>query len=196
MNTTEETYLPALERICTTTIAEKAAEIDRDGSFPSDSIEALRSAGLLGALSATEFGGLGIGLPGATRIVRRVAEECGSTAMVLTMHYCGVAVLEAHGPIDVRREAASGSHLSTLAFSEAGSRSHFWAPLSTAEARNGSITLNAAKSWVTSASHARGYVWSSRPVEAGWREHDLAGSGVRSRPCGAGTVRGTGSTRQ
>jgi alkylation response protein AidB-like acyl-CoA dehydrogenase len=87
--------------------------------------------------------------------------------MVLTMHYSGVAVLEAHGAMDVRRNAASGSHLSTLAFSEAGSRSHFWAPQSTAEERNGHVVLNAAKSWSTSASHATAYVWSSKPVAAG-----------------------------
>jgi alkylation response protein AidB-like acyl-CoA dehydrogenase len=86
--------------------------------------------------------------------------------MVLTMHYCGVAILEAHGQTAVRREAASGSHLSTLAFSEAGSRSHFWAPASTAQTRNGSVELNAAKSWITSASHATAYVWSSRPIAA------------------------------
>jgi alkylation response protein AidB-like acyl-CoA dehydrogenase len=84
--------------------------------------------------------------------------------MVLTMHYCGVAVLEAHAPDDIRRNAASGRHLSTLAFSEAGSRSHFWAPVSTAEDRNGSVVLNARKSWVTSASRATAYVWSSKPL--------------------------------
>src|SRR5947208_1556107 len=121
MNPTSETYDAALERICSTTIAENAATVDRDGSFPTESIEALRSAGLLGAFSPAESGGLGLGLAGAARIVRRVAEECGSTAMVLTMHYCGAAVLEAHGPKEVRSEAASGRHLSTLAFSEAGS---------------------------------------------------------------------------
>ena len=97
MDTTTEEYQAALERICTTTITEKAPSVDRDGSFPSESIAALQSAGLLGALSSKESGGLGLGLNGAARIVRRVAEECGSTAMVLTMHYCGVAVLEAHG---------------------------------------------------------------------------------------------------
>ena len=75
-------------------------------------------------------------------------------------------MLEAYGDAQIRREAASGMHLSTLAFSEAGSRSHFWAPTSTAESRNGYIELNAAKSWVTSASHATGYVWSSRPMAA------------------------------
>lgn len=140
--------------------------MDREGSFPSESIAALASAGLLGALSSKESGGLGLGLNGAAHIVQRVAEDCGSTAMVLTMHYCGVAVLEAQGDPQVRREAASGAHLSTLAFSEAGSRSHFWAPSSTAESHNGRVELNAAKSWITSSSHATAYVWSSRPLAA------------------------------
>jgi alkylation response protein AidB-like acyl-CoA dehydrogenase len=166
MNTAAESLDAALERVCATTIAETAAAVDRDGSFPAESIEALRAAGLLGALSSAETGGLGLGLAGAARIVRRVAEECGSTAMVLTMHYCGAAVLEAYGTGAVRSEAASGSHLSTLAFSEAGSRSHFWVPVGTAEAGNGTIVLNAEKSWVTSASRATAYVWSSKPLAA------------------------------
>lgn len=166
MNTTTETPEAALELACSTAISENASAVDRDAAFPSASLTALQSAGLLGAVSATESGGLGLGLPGAVRVVRRVAEECGSTAMVLTMHYCGVAVLEAYGPPEVRREAASGSHLSTLAFSEAASRSHFWAPAGSAEARENSVILNASKSWVTSASRATAYVWSSRPLAA------------------------------
>jgi alkylation response protein AidB-like acyl-CoA dehydrogenase len=165
MNTTAETYEAALEQACAT-IANNSSAVDRDGTFPSASIDALRASRMMGALSATESGGLGLGLAGAARVVRRVAEECGSTAMVLTMHYCGAAVLEAHGTSEVRREAASGSHLSTLAFSEASSRSHFWAPTSSAELRGERVVLNAEKSWVTSASHATAYVWSSKPLAA------------------------------
>lgn len=165
MNTTAETYEAALEQACSA-IANNSAAVDRDGVFPSASIEALRTKGLLGALSAAESGGLGLGLAGAARVVRRVAEECGSTAMVLSMHYCGAAVLEKYGSAEVRRDAASGSHLSTLAFSEAGSRSHFWAPTSTAVLSNGQVVLNADKSWVTSASGAAAYVWSSKPLAA------------------------------
>jgi alkylation response protein AidB-like acyl-CoA dehydrogenase len=86
--------------------------------------------------------------------------------MVVCMHYCGTAVLEAHGPREVRSAAASGAHLSTLAFSEAGSRSHFWAPVSTAKVDGNSVALDARKSWVTSASKAASYVWSSKPLEA------------------------------
>jgi alkylation response protein AidB-like acyl-CoA dehydrogenase len=97
--------------------------------------------------------------------VRRIAQECGSTAMVTCMHFCGAAVLEAHADHDVRRAAASGAHLSTLAFSETGSRSHFWAPLSTAKKNGKGIVLDARKSWVTSASKATSYVWSSQPLQ-------------------------------
>jgi alkylation response protein AidB-like acyl-CoA dehydrogenase len=166
MTTTAETYESILERVCGTVVAPNAATVDRDGAFPEQSIAALASAGLLGALSSTECGGLALGLSGAARIVHRVAEECGSTAMVLVMHYCGTAVLEAHGPADVRAAAASGAHLSTLAFSESASRSHFWVPVSTASMHDGHVRLSAAKSWVTSASHATAYVWSSRPLTA------------------------------
>jgi alkylation response protein AidB-like acyl-CoA dehydrogenase len=82
------------------------------------------------------------------------------------MHYCGTAVLEAYGTDEVRRKAASGNHLSTLAFSEAGSRGHFWAPTSTARRDGDHVVLNARKSWITSASAATAYVWSSKPLEA------------------------------
>lgn len=166
MSTITQTYEESLQRICRESIAPNAPSVDRDSAFPNQAIEALRTAGFLGAMSSPDVGGLGLGLGGTAKIVRRVAEECGSTAMVLCMHYCGAAVLEAHAPVDVRRAAARGEHLSTLAFSEAGSRSHFWAPESTASEAGGEVVLNARKSWVTSASHATAYVWSSRPLGA------------------------------
>jgi alkylation response protein AidB-like acyl-CoA dehydrogenase len=86
--------------------------------------------------------------------------------MIACMHFSGTALIEALAPVEVRRDAASGRHLSTLAFSESGSRSHFWAPLGTASRTGNEILLNARKSWITSASHATAYLWSSRPVES------------------------------
>ena len=166
MITNAENYQQILNSICTEIIAPAALDADRMGAFPEQSIAALQGAGLLGALSAPEVGGLGLGLTGAAAIVRRTAQECGSTAMVLCMHYCGTAVLEAHAGTEIRRAAAQGPHLSTVAFSEAGSRSHFWAPTSTARRDGGDVVLDARKSWVTSASQATAYVWSSQPLAA------------------------------
>jgi alkylation response protein AidB-like acyl-CoA dehydrogenase len=166
MNTQSEAYQDLLEAACIQTIGPAATEVDIGRAFPQRSIEALKKAGVMGAISEMEAGGLGLGFSAAAGIIRRVAQECGSTAMVLCMHYCGVAVLEAYGPMEVRRAAAAGDHLSTLAFSEEGSRSHFWAPTSTARAEGGEIILDARKSWVTAASAATAYVWSSRPLAA------------------------------
>src|SRR5262245_18821223 len=111
---------PALEQICTEIVGPDAAAVDRDGAFPERAVKALGAAGLLGAISAREVGGLGLGVRGAATIVGRLAQECGSTAMVACMHFSGTAVLEAFGSREVRQAAAAGTHLSTLAFSEAG----------------------------------------------------------------------------
>ncbi len=158
-----DTLVANLERIASEVTAAHAAQVDA-GAFPSQSVDAIRVAGLLGLLTATEVGGMGQGLRAAATVVERLARECGSTAMVMCMHYCGTSVIEAYGNDAIRREIGKGRHLSTLAFSESGSRSHFWAPLGTARREDGRIRLDAHKSWITSASHATAYVWSSRPL--------------------------------
>jgi alkylation response protein AidB-like acyl-CoA dehydrogenase len=143
--------------------AQHAGDTDR-GEFPIATIRALGDAGLLGLVSAPAVGGQGHGLAEASRVVERLARECGSTAMIACMHYSATAVIEAHGSDDVRRAIAAGKHLTTLAFSEPGSRSHFWASLNTAVAHGDSVRITGKKSFATSAHHADSYVWSTKPV--------------------------------
>jgi alkylation response protein AidB-like acyl-CoA dehydrogenase len=159
-------YREDLAHVITEVIEPAAGEVDRARKFPRDGIEALGQAGILGLTVATEHGGGGGGLAEAADAIEQVARACGSTAMVLLMHYAAVAVIEAHGPTELRSEIATGRHLSTLAFSESGSRSHFWVPMSTAKADGDEVVLEARKSWVTSAGQADSYVWSSRPLSA------------------------------
>src|SRR2546421_5303241 len=155
----------ALDDVIREVVAPGAAEADA-GRFPRAGIEALGRAGLLGLVSSQDVGGMGRGFRDAAATVERVAHSCGSTGLVLTMHYCAAAVVEAHGDEQSRRAIAAGRALGTLAFSEVGSRSHFWAPLSSAAANGSGVRLDARKSWVTSAGEADLYVWSSRPVSA------------------------------
>ena len=159
-------HLDALAPVIADVVAPAAAEIDRTGAYPRAALDALGAAGLLGLLSAPDVGGMGLGHRAAAEVVEQLAGSCASTAMVVTMHYAAAAVLEANGPKNVRQDIAAGTLVTTLAFSEAGSRSHFWAPMSTAVAENEGFRLDAQKSWVTSAGEAGGYVWSSRPVAA------------------------------
>ncbi|MGH3721905.1 MAG: acyl-CoA dehydrogenase family protein [Pseudonocardiaceae bacterium] len=158
-------YQSVLSAVVERSVSPQASEIDRTGAFPRDGVRALGDAGLLGLLSAPDVGGGGESLAAAAHVIETVGARCASTAAVVMMHYAAVAVIEAHGPVDVRRAIARGDHLSSLAFSEVGSRSHFWVPVSTAEAGEGdTVQLDARKSWVTSAGHADSYVWSSRPL--------------------------------
>ena len=65
MTTTAENYLCVLERVCSTAIEPHSGTVDHQGTFPNHAIEALKSAALLGAVSAPEVGGLGLGHRGA-----------------------------------------------------------------------------------------------------------------------------------
>ena len=164
----QESYRDVLLRVIDEVVAPGAGAVDATGEFPAAQVSALGAARLLALTVPAEFGGGGAGLREAADVIRELGSACGSTAMIVTMHYAAVAALTAAGDKETLTAIATGRHLSTLAFSETGSRSHFWAPLSSAvPAGDGpAVRLNAAKSWVTSAGQADSYVWSSRPVDA------------------------------
>src|SRR5579859_2291841 len=164
--TQHSSYLDALDRVITETIAPQATEVDQAGAYPRAALEALGKAGLLGLISAKEVGGLGEAHRAATLVVEQIGKYCASTAMIVCMHYAATAVIETYGSRAIREAIASGKHVSTLAFSEAGSRSHFWAPTSTATREGEQVRLDARKSWITGAGQANSYVWSSGPLAA------------------------------
>jgi alkylation response protein AidB-like acyl-CoA dehydrogenase len=159
-------YIGALQQVVLAVIDPIAQRTDQEARFPREAISKLGDADLLGLVSSPTVGGLGHSLKEAAAVVSTIAQSCPSTAMVVCMHYCATAVIEQFGTEDVRKAIARGKHLTTLAFSEAESRSHFWAPASTARAEGGDVVLDARKSWVTSAFEADSYVWSSKPLAA------------------------------
>ena len=160
---------PSLEdRIARVTevAAASAAEVDRDGTFPQASVDALAGAGLLGITLSAEVGGLGLGPREFLQALRGVAGACASTAMVYLMHVCATKVAQEGGASDAVLGGMATDRLSTLAFSEKGSRSHFWSPVSEIQGSNGDGRLSAQKSFVTSAGHAATYIVSTRPAGA------------------------------
>ena len=181
----QQSYLDALKRVIDEVVAPGAASVDAGGAFPRAQLDALGAAGILALTVPAEYGGGGAGLREAAVVTRELGSVCGSTAMVVAMHYSAVAGLVAAGDKDTLVAIAAGTHLSTLAFSEVGSRSHFWAPMSTAvlSPDGTTVRLDAFKSWVTSAGQADSYVWSSRPLSSGSGEDDGdAAGGTASGP--------------
>jgi len=166
VNAANSESLSALDELVASVLVPLAPRTDAEARFPREMIDAMGKAGLLGLVSAVTVGGRGSGLRQASTVVERIAQVCPSTAMVVCMHFCATAVIEQLGSESTRRAIASGRHLTTLAFSEAESRSHFWAPVSTARVEGEAVVLDARKSWVTSAFEADSYVWSSRPAVA------------------------------
>lgn len=160
------------------TVRAGADAADADAKFPAESVRALADAGLMGLTLPTEVGGLGAGPVELVAAVSAVAAECGSTAMVHLMHLASAMVAAAAPPTaggaELLAGMADGTTLGTLAFSEKGSRSHFWAPVSKAVAADGAVRIRADKSWVTSASNADVYITSTlAPAATAATESDL-----------------------
>lgn len=146
-------------------LAPAARQNDREARFSSEAVAALGRDGLLGLMLPTAVGGSALGPRTFSAVVATLAEADSSVAMVYLMHASAAATIAASrtgsAVTPVLEAIAAGRHLSTLAFSEAGSRSHFWAPVSRARRNAAGVHLTAKKSWVTSAGYAQSYVVSS-----------------------------------
>jgi len=164
-----ETAVSEAKQIADRILTPAARENDRDARFASDAVEALGSAGLLGIMLPAEVGGSALGPRTFAAVIATLAEADGSAAMVYLMHLSATATIaaaRAGAKVEqTLKEIAAGRHLTTLAFSEAGSRSHFWAPVSRAKRNGANLHLTARKSWVTSAGHAQSYVVSALAPE-------------------------------
>jgi len=162
--------LASIEEVARERIGRDSHDIDRLGQFPSRNLAALGETGLLGLMVPEQFGGLNGGLEELARSLEVLARYCPSTAMVVLMHQCGTAVITAKGSESLKQKVlpaiTRGSHLSTLAFSEAGSGGHFYIPVSQLSANHAGSHLNAFKSFVTSAGEADSYVVSTRTAKA------------------------------
>jgi alkylation response protein AidB-like acyl-CoA dehydrogenase len=155
----------AAKEIADHVLAPAASQNDKQGRFSTEAVEALGKGGLLGLMLPIELGGAALGPRTFAGVTATLAEADASAAMVYLMHVCAAAsIVAARSEASVGKtlkEIAAGRILATLAFSESGSRSHFWAPVSRATRNGAVVTLTAKKSWVTSAGHAHCYVVSS-----------------------------------
>ena len=157
--------------IASRVLAPSAGQNDKAGRFSTEAVEAIGVSGLLGLMLPVEVGGSGLGPRTMAAVIATLAEADASVAMVYLMHILGAATIAAarpgaaHAVAAILQEIGAGRHLSTLAFSEAGSRSHFWAPTSRALRSGNGVRISAKKSWVTSAGHAHSYVVSALAPE-------------------------------
>jgi alkylation response protein AidB-like acyl-CoA dehydrogenase len=158
--------------IASSVLAPSAGQNDKAGRFSTEAVVSLGESGLLGLTLPADVGGSGLGPRTLAAVIATLAEADASVAMVYLMHILGATAISAARPgatqavTPILKEISAGRHLSTLAFSEAGSRSHFWAPISRAQRYGNGVRISAKKSWVTSAGQAHSYVVSSLAPES------------------------------
>lgn len=166
LDETARRHAAKAETLAREVLARHAADVDRDARFPEESLAALAKEGLLGLCVPSQLGGLGQGPRAFVAVAEELARGCSSTAMVFVMHVAAQQAIASSATLKSRdailREIAAGKHLTTLALSERGSRSNFWAPVSQLVETAGGWTARAHKSWVTSARRADSYVSSSQ----------------------------------
>ena len=91
-----EELLAAVRRIGTEIASRHAGEVDVQARFPAEAVAALRDAGALSACVPAELGGGGYGMAALAQLCSTLAQSCGSSAMVLAMHYSQLACIARH----------------------------------------------------------------------------------------------------
>jgi acyl-CoA dehydrogenase len=102
-----------------------AAAVDTESRFPRESFDALRAAGLLGALVPPAYGGPGCSYADVAAICTELGRFCGSTSMIYAMHQIQVACVLENGAgaahfDDLLREIVARGRLIASATTEGG----------------------------------------------------------------------------
>lgn len=91
-----DTLLTTIKRIAQEVAAIHANDVDKNGRFPIETVTALKKAQILSAPIPTAFGGAGCSMFQLGQLCAILAGSCGSSGMVLAMHYNQVASVIRH----------------------------------------------------------------------------------------------------
>ena len=89
LNEEQTAVIEDVRRVADESIAPYAADVDAEGRFPREAVDALSAAGLLGLTIPVEHGGMGQSIRVACAALDEIAQRCASTAMIYLMHLCG-----------------------------------------------------------------------------------------------------------
>src|SRR5262245_38961516 len=139
--------LAAVESIATEVAAVHATDVDAKARFPQETIEALKQAKVLSAAVPKELGGAGCGMEELAELCSTVSQACGSSGMVLAMHYIQVACIARHGLEseffrDYLKKIVEHQYLLASMTSEVGTSGDTRSSICAVERNGGRFTLN------------------------------------------------------
>lgn len=89
--------IEAVRKVAAEVAAGQAPDVDAKARFPIETLAALREYHVLSAPVPRELGGPGCTMQELAQLCATLAQTCGSSAMVLAMHYIQVACIARHG---------------------------------------------------------------------------------------------------
>lgn len=92
-----QSILQSVQAIAQEIAAPIAPDIDAKGRFPAETFAALKAAKVLSAPIPKSLGGTGCSMEELALLCSTLSQACGSSGMVLAMHYIQVACIVRHG---------------------------------------------------------------------------------------------------
>lgn len=135
-----------------------AREWEREGRYPTEIVDSMKSLGLFGITVPQKYGGLGLDSISLSIVFEEISRGWMGIAGILGSHSIGCALIANHGTDEQKNrflpELASGVRRTALALTEAGAGSDLQG-ISTKARRDGdSYVIQGSKIWITNARFA------------------------------------------
>ena len=156
---TADAIRETVERFTATSIAPRAAEIDRSNTFPRDLWPGLGELGLLGITVEEEYGGTGLGYLEHSIAMEEISRGSASVGLSYGAHsnLC-VNQIRRNGSHDQKQRylpgLIAGTSLGALAMSEPGAGSDVVSMKTRADRKGDRFILNGSKLWITNGPQA------------------------------------------
>ena len=172
-NETQEMIQTTARQFAERSLAPRAAKLDADHSFPSESLAEAAEMGLLGINIPEELGGVEAGAVSYSLAVTELARACAGTTVAICVSNMVAEVVAAFGNSDQRSEhvpklVAGDYVVGGFALSEPGAGSDPGAMKTRAVKTDRGWVLNGSKLWITSGTHSKLFVvWARTNDEPG-----------------------------
>ena len=152
MNTAQQLIANA-KTLADQTFAARAAGIDASENYPRDNVADLTREGLMGMTIAREFGGRGLGLTDALRVVEQIARTCGATGRIVVEANMGAIGAIMHYGNHAQKELAAqlvlGGDKPAICITEPDAGSAATEMTTRADKRGDRFIINGKKHWIT-----------------------------------------------
>jgi alkylation response protein AidB-like acyl-CoA dehydrogenase len=149
----------------------RAAEWDRTGTFPGETISKMGNLGLMGMMVPPRYGGSEAGAVAYSLALQEIAYSCASTAVIMSVNHVSCEPLLFLGTDEQRQRwlppLAAGEGLGAFALTEPEAGSDPGSLRTRAKKEGGAYRISGTKVFITNGGHASTFVLFARTGDAG-----------------------------